>query len=59
MNFEEFWAKLSLDLKVQEFATLKWMMNFEVVMADLQTVTVTPISTRTKSRTNEHVLADV
>ena len=48
MDFEEFWAKLSLDLKVQkEFVTLKRMKKFEAVMADSQTVTVTPSSTKT------------
>ena len=48
MHFEEFWARLSLCLKVQkEFTTLKRMKKFGAVMADSQTVTVTPSSTRT------------
>ena len=47
-GLEEFWARLLLCLKAQkEFVTLKRMKKFEAVIADSQTVTVTPRSTKT------------
>ncbi|MDE0089812.1 MAG: hypothetical protein OXP12_00385 [Thaumarchaeota archaeon] len=47
MDFGEFWAGLSLELKTRrEFRTLKRSKTFEVRMADPWTVTVTPSSTR-------------